>query len=91
MDEVGFLEPVRYDYQIADGHWSRLKPMSQPLLVSIPHRLDRLEARSRLDSGIGRLRSIAETEPAARWQSPDSAGGTCYGPRDSIRSESPVE
>ena len=31
--------------------------MSQPLLVSIPHRLGRLEARRRLDSGIGRLRS----------------------------------
>ena len=30
--------------------------MSQPLLVSIPHRLGRLEARRRLDSGIGRLR-----------------------------------
>ena len=31
--------------------------MSQPLLVSIPHRLGRLEARRRLDNGIGRLRS----------------------------------
>src|SRR5439155_12516267 len=31
--------------------------MSQPLLVSIPHRLGRLEARRRLDSGIGRVRS----------------------------------
>ena len=31
--------------------------MSQQLLVSIPHRLGRLEARRRLDSGIGRLRS----------------------------------
>src|SRR6266850_206151 len=31
--------------------------MSQPLLVFIPHRLGRLEARRRLDSGIGRLRS----------------------------------
>ena len=31
--------------------------MSQPLLVSIPHRLGRLEARRRLDSGLGRLRS----------------------------------
>src|SRR6267378_7309528 len=31
--------------------------MSQPLLVSIPHRLGRLEARRRLDSGIVRLRS----------------------------------
>ena len=30
--------------------------MSQPLLVSIPHRLGRLEARRRLDSGVGRLR-----------------------------------
>ena len=30
--------------------------MSQPLLVSIPHRLGRLEARRRVDSGIGRLR-----------------------------------
>ena len=31
--------------------------MSQPLLISIPHRLGRLEARRRLDSGVGRLRS----------------------------------
>ena len=31
--------------------------MSQPLLISIPHRLGRLEARHRLDSGIGRLQS----------------------------------
>jgi hypothetical protein len=31
--------------------------MSQPLLISIPHRLGRLEARRRLDSGISRLRS----------------------------------
>jgi Putative polyhydroxyalkanoic acid system protein (PHA_gran_rgn) len=31
--------------------------MSQPLLVSIPHRHGRLEARRRIDSGIGRLRS----------------------------------
>jgi hypothetical protein len=31
--------------------------MSQPLLVSIPHRLGRLEARRRLDSGLGRLGS----------------------------------
>jgi hypothetical protein len=30
--------------------------MSQPLLISIPHRLGRLEARHRVDSGIGRLR-----------------------------------
>jgi putative polyhydroxyalkanoic acid system protein len=30
--------------------------VSQPLFVSIPHRLGRLEARRRLDSGIGRLR-----------------------------------
>jgi hypothetical protein len=30
--------------------------MSQPLVVSIPHRLGRLEARRRLDSGVGRLR-----------------------------------
>ena len=30
--------------------------MSQPLLVSIPHRLGRLEARRQVDSGIGRLR-----------------------------------
>ena len=30
--------------------------MSQPLIVSIPHRLGRQEARRRLDSGIGRLR-----------------------------------
>src|SRR5437588_6698790 len=31
--------------------------MAQPLLVSIPHRLGRSEARRRLDSGVGRLRS----------------------------------
>ncbi|HWX27094.1 MAG TPA: polyhydroxyalkanoic acid system family protein [Steroidobacteraceae bacterium] len=31
--------------------------MSQPLLVLIPHRLGRPEARRRLDSGVGRLRS----------------------------------
>jgi Putative polyhydroxyalkanoic acid system protein (PHA_gran_rgn) len=31
--------------------------MSQPLLISIPHRLGRMEARRRLDSGIGRLQS----------------------------------
>ena len=30
--------------------------MSQPLVVSIPHRLGRLEAKRRLDSGISRLR-----------------------------------
>ncbi|TMJ56879.1 MAG: polyhydroxyalkanoic acid system protein, partial [Alphaproteobacteria bacterium] len=30
--------------------------MSQPLLVSIPHRLGRSEAKRRLDSGLGRLR-----------------------------------
>ena len=30
--------------------------MSQPLVVSIPHRLGRQEARRRLDSGIARLR-----------------------------------
>ena len=30
--------------------------MSQPLIVSIPHRLGRQEARRRLDSGIARLR-----------------------------------
>jgi len=30
--------------------------MSQPLIVSIPHRLGRQEARRRLDRGIGRLR-----------------------------------
>src|ERR1700730_17943977 len=30
--------------------------MSQPLLVSIPHRLGQVEARRRLDSGVGRLR-----------------------------------
>ena len=30
--------------------------MSQPLIVSIPHRLGKQEARRRLDSGIGRLR-----------------------------------
>jgi hypothetical protein len=30
--------------------------MSQPLIVSIPHRLGRQEARRRLDNGITRLR-----------------------------------
>jgi hypothetical protein len=30
--------------------------MPQPLIVSIPHRLGRQEAKRRLDSGIGRLR-----------------------------------
>ena len=30
--------------------------MSQPIIVSIPHRLGRQEAKHRLDSGIGRLR-----------------------------------
>ena len=30
--------------------------MSQPLMVSIPHKLGRLEARRRVDSGVGRLR-----------------------------------
>jgi len=30
--------------------------MSQPLLVSIPHRLGRSEARCRIDNGVGRLR-----------------------------------
>jgi putative polyhydroxyalkanoic acid system protein len=30
--------------------------MSQPLIVSIPHRLGRDEAKRRLDSGISRLR-----------------------------------
>ena len=30
--------------------------MSQPLVVSIPHRLGRQEARRRLESGIGRIR-----------------------------------
>lgn len=30
--------------------------MSRPLIVSIPHRLGRQEARRRLDSGISRLR-----------------------------------
>ena len=30
--------------------------MSPPLVVSIPHRLGRLEAKRRLDSGISRLR-----------------------------------
>jgi Putative polyhydroxyalkanoic acid system protein (PHA_gran_rgn) len=30
--------------------------MSQPLIVSIPHRLGRQEAKRRLDAGIGRLR-----------------------------------
>jgi Putative polyhydroxyalkanoic acid system protein (PHA_gran_rgn) len=29
--------------------------MSQPLIVSVPHRLGRQEARRRLDSGIDRL------------------------------------
>ena len=31
--------------------------MSQPLMVSIPHRLGREEAKRRLDSGISRLRT----------------------------------
>jgi putative polyhydroxyalkanoate system protein len=35
--------------------------MSQPLLVSIQHSLGRQEARRRLDSGIGRLRSELKT------------------------------
>jgi hypothetical protein len=35
--------------------------MSQPLPVSIPHRLGRLEARRRLDSCISRLRSELST------------------------------
>ena len=30
--------------------------MTQPLIVSIPHRLGQQEAKRRLDSGIGRLR-----------------------------------
>jgi hypothetical protein len=30
--------------------------MSQPLTVSIPHKLGRQEAKRRLDSGIGRMR-----------------------------------
>jgi Putative polyhydroxyalkanoic acid system protein (PHA_gran_rgn) len=30
--------------------------MSQPLVVSIPHRLGRQEARRRVDMGIGRIR-----------------------------------
>jgi len=30
--------------------------MSQPLIVSIPHKLGRQEAKRRLDNGIGRLR-----------------------------------
>jgi hypothetical protein len=30
--------------------------MSQPVIVSIPHKLGREEAKRRLDSGIGRLR-----------------------------------
>jgi Putative polyhydroxyalkanoic acid system protein (PHA_gran_rgn) len=30
--------------------------MSQPLIVSVPHRLGRQAARRRLDRGIGRLR-----------------------------------
>jgi hypothetical protein len=30
--------------------------MSQPLVVSIPHRLGREEAKRRLDSGLGRIR-----------------------------------
>lgn len=42
--------------QFANGDFSRQrKPMSQPLIVSIPHRLGLVEARRRLDSGIGRL------------------------------------
>jgi hypothetical protein len=34
----------------------RESSMSQPLVVSIPHRLGLQEARRRLDSGIGRIR-----------------------------------
>ena len=30
--------------------------MTQPLIISIPHRLGREEAKRRVDSGIGRLR-----------------------------------
>jgi putative polyhydroxyalkanoate system protein len=32
-------------------------PTSRPLIVLVPHRLGRQEARSRLDSGINRLQS----------------------------------
>jgi Putative polyhydroxyalkanoic acid system protein (PHA_gran_rgn) len=35
---------------------SKEPPMSQPLIVSIPHRLGRQEAKRRLDTGISRLR-----------------------------------
>src|SRR5215468_10285876 len=35
---------------------SEESPMSQPLIVSIPHSLGRQEAKRRLDSGISRLR-----------------------------------
>jgi hypothetical protein len=34
----------------------RESSMSQPLVVSIPHRLGRQEARRRLENGIGRIR-----------------------------------
>lgn len=36
--------------------FDRSHRMPQPLIVSIPHRLGREEAKRRLDSGIGRLR-----------------------------------
>ena len=45
--------------------------MSQPLLVLIPHRLGRSEARRRLDSGVGRLRSELNallSELDYRWE-----------------------
>src|SRR6266478_8782874 len=45
--------------------------MSQPLLVSIPHRHGRLEARRRIDSGIGRLRhelNALLSELDYRWE-----------------------
>jgi Putative polyhydroxyalkanoic acid system protein (PHA_gran_rgn) len=50
--------------------------MSQPLIVSVPHRLGRQEARRRLDRGIGRLQpelSILLSGLNYHWQ-----GDTLY-------------
>jgi hypothetical protein len=42
--------------------------MSQPLIVSIPHRLGREEAKRRLDSGISRIRpELAALMSALDW------------------------
>jgi hypothetical protein len=52
MEGVGLVEPARYDRKSPVTGEST---MSQPLIVSVPHRLGRQEARRRLDRGIGRL------------------------------------